>query len=122
MLSRCVVEAPVELLFETPQISCGDLARQRMIDAEDARRLVVRRFAQSSQNVWPQGTHAVLRLRTRHPGHSCARGGGLWAQRRVSTRRVRVSEFCSSRAATLLGSRVSVSQTLNKRFLARGKQ
>ncbi len=41
MLSRYVVEAPVELLFETPQISCGDLARQRMIDAEDARRLVV---------------------------------------------------------------------------------
>ena len=37
-----------------------------------------RRFAQSSQNVWPQGTHAVLRLRTRHAGHSCARGGGLW--------------------------------------------
>ena len=41
MFARYVVEAPVELLFETPQKSCGDLARQRMIDAEDARRLVV---------------------------------------------------------------------------------
>ena len=38
MLPRYIVEAPVELLVETPQKSCGDLARQRMIDAEDARR------------------------------------------------------------------------------------
>ena len=36
MLPRYIVEAPVELLVETPQKSCGDLVRQRMIHAEDA--------------------------------------------------------------------------------------
>ena len=42
MLPRYVVEARVELLVETSQISCSDLARQRMIFAEDARRVFVK--------------------------------------------------------------------------------
>ena len=42
MLPRYVVEAPVELLVETRQKSLGDLARQRVIFAEDARRVFVK--------------------------------------------------------------------------------
>ena len=41
MLPRYIVEAPVELLVETRQKSLGDLARQRVIFAEDARRVFV---------------------------------------------------------------------------------
>ena len=72
--ARYVVEAaPFELLVETLQKSCGDLARQWMIFAEDARRSPVSRATETdgetnilsrappARQIHPWGSPMVIR-------------------------------------------------------------